>query len=103
MSKKKKFFFCDNVENFLQQVKQSPFCICTICHRSLYQCNVRIFNNEKYIIHIAELHHPVKLFDEKLYICETCHKYLYKNEVPCQAVCNKMALVPIPDQLKYLK
>ena len=64
---------------------------------------MRIFSNEKYIIHIAELRHPVKLFDEKLYICETCHKYLYKNEVPCQAVCNKMALVPIPDQLKYLK
>ena len=45
----------------------------------------------------------MKSFDEKLYIYETCHKHLYKNEILCQAVCNKMALDPIPDQLKYFK
>ena len=25
------------------------------------------------------------------------------HEIPCQAVCNKMALDPIPDELKDLK
>ena len=45
----------------------------------------------------------MKSFDEKLYICETRHKHLYKSEIPCQAVCNKIALDAIPDQLKYLK
>ena len=94
---------CGKVENFLQQVKQGPFHICTVCHRSLYQRGVRLFNYEKYDVITAELYHGVKLFDEKLYICETCHKHLYKNEIPCQAVCNKMALDPTPDQLKYLK
>ena len=64
---------------------------------------MRLFNYEKYDILTAELYHGVKSFDEKLYICETCHKHLYKNEIPCQAVCNKMALDPISDQLKYLK
>ena len=49
------------------------------------------------------MYHPVKSFGEKLYICETCHKHLCKNEIPCQAVCNKMALDPIPDELKDLK
>ena len=39
----------------------------------------------------------------KFFVCEICHKHLYKNEVPCQAVCNKMAFDPIPDQLKYFK
>ena len=45
----------------------------------------------------------MKSFDEILYICETCHNHLYKNEIPCQAYCNKMALDPIPDELKDLK
>ena len=46
----------------------------------------------------------MKLFDEKLYICETRHKHLYKNETtPCQAVCNKMALDPIHNQSKNRK
>ena len=27
----------------------------------------------------------------------------YKNEIPCQTVCNKMALDPIPDELKDFK
>ena len=39
----------------------------------------------------AELYHPVKSSDEKFYICEICHKHLNKNEIPCQAICNKMA------------
>ena len=48
--------------------------------------------------------HPAKSFDEKLHICETCHhKHLYKYEIPCQAVYNKMALDPIPDELKDLE
>ena len=32
----------------------------------------------------AELHHPVKSFDEKLYQCETCYEPSNKNEIPCQ-------------------
>ena len=32
---------CDKVDSFLQQVKQGPCYICTICHRSLYQRSVR--------------------------------------------------------------
>ena len=45
----------------------------------------------------------MKPFDQKSYICETCHKHLYRNEIQCQAVSNKMALDPIPDELKDLK
>ena len=72
-------------------------------HRSLYQRSVRLFKYEKYHILTADLHHPVKSFDEKFYICQTCHKHHYKNDIPCQAVCNKMALDPIPDELRDLK
>ena len=45
----------------------------------------------------------MKLFDEKSYMCETCHKQFYKNEIPCQVVCNKMALALILDELKDFK
>ena len=42
----------------------------------------------------------MKSFHEKLHICETCHKHLHKNEIPCQAVCNNLMLDPIPNELK---
>ena len=37
------------------------------------------------------------------YICDTCHKHLPRNEMPCQAIFKKMSLGPIPDELKDLK
>ena len=46
---------------------------------------------------ISEMHHPMKSFDAK---CEKCHKHLYKNEIPYQAVCNKMTLDSMPNKLK---
>ena len=74
---------------FSAQVKQPPYYICTICHQSLYQCSIRLFKYEKYHIFRAELRRPVKSFDAKLYILETCDKHLNKNEISFQAVCNK--------------
>ena len=58
---------------------------------------------EKYHFLNVELYHPVKSLDEKLYICETSHKHLPKNEILCQAVCNKMVVDPTADELKNLK
>ena len=34
---------------------------------------------------------------------DTCHKYLSRNEMPCQAVFNKISLHPFPDELKDFK
>ena len=73
----------------------------TILHKmrsKSYQRSVRLFKNEKYHIPTAEVHHHIKSFDETFYICQTFHKYLNKNEIPFQAVCNKVALDPIPDE-----
>ena len=63
------------------------------------QYAIEACNYEKCNIPTVELHHLVKLLDEKLHICETCHKYLYKNGIPCQAGRNKMDLDPVPDQI----
>ena len=45
----------------------------------------------------------MKSFDEEFYIWETFHKYLNKSEILCQAVYNKKALDPVPDELKDLR
>lgn len=42
-------------------------------------------------------------FDGKTHTCQTYCKHLSKSEIPCQAVCNKLALDPIPKEFKYLK
>ena len=47
-----------------------------------------------------ELHHQVKKFDKKLYICETHHKYLYKKIFHFKFSAKEMALDPIPDEIK---
>ena len=65
------------------------------------QTQCQIF--ETYQILNLELFHPVKSFDEKLYICETCHKHLYKNKIPYRAVYNKMALDHIPEDFKKFR
>ena len=67
----------------------------------MYQGSVRFFKQDKDQIPTSEFYHPVKSFDEKLWICEKCHKHLYKNEIPCQAVSNKMTLDPMPIGQKY--
>ena len=54
----------EKVKNFLQQVKQGPYYLCTISHRSLYQRGVRLFKYENYHMLTADFY-PVKSFDEE--------------------------------------
>ena len=74
-----------------------------MCRRCLYKRSVRLFEHEKYNILTAEMYRSVRSFDEKIYISDTYHKHLSRNEIPCQAVFNKMSLDSIPDELKDLK
>ena len=92
----------NKLDKFCQKIRQGPYFICTVCHQCLYKRSVRLFEHEKYTS-TAELYCLVRLFDEKTYICDTCHKHLSRTEVSCQAVFNKMSLDPIPDELKDLK
>ena len=77
--------------------------ICTIYHGIQYQQSDTLFNHERYEILAAESSYPAKSIHEKLYICETCHTHLCKNEITSQTVCNKMTLDCIPDELKDSK
>ena len=92
----------NNLENFCQQIRQGPYFIRTFSQWRLYKCSIRLFEHEQYIL-TAELYCLVRLFYEKTYICDTCHKHPSRNKMPCQAVFNKMSLDPIPDELKDLK
>ena len=50
----------------------------------------------------AELYCPVRSLG--VYLCNTCHKHLSRNEMSSQTVFNKMSLDPIPDELRgFLK
>ena len=93
----------NKIEKFCQRIRQGHHFICTVCHRCLYKCSVRLFEYEKYHILTAELFCPFRSFDEKTYICDTCHKHLPKNEMQCQAVFNKVSLDLIPDELNDFK
>ena len=72
----------NKVATLCQQIRQGRYFICTVCHRFLYKQSVRLFEHEKYII-TAEL---VRSFDKKTNICDTYHKHLSRNEIPCQVV-----------------
>ena len=45
----------------------------------------------------------MKSFNKKTYIFGTWRKHLSRDEIPCQAVFNKMSLDSILDELKDLK
>ena len=38
-------------------------------------------------------------FNGKIYVSETCHKHRSNKLMPCQAVCNKMKIDPVPIEL----
>ena len=87
--------------------KLSKALIYTICHQSQYQRGGRFSKHEKYQILTSKLYHlsdkEGKSFDEKLYICGICLKYIYKNEIPSQAFYNKMVLDHITNELQDFK
>ena len=45
----------------------------------------------------------MRSFDENTFVSDECHNQLSRNEMPCQAVFNKMSLDPIPDEIKDFK
>ena len=42
-------------------------------------------------------------FSGKIFVSQTYHKDLSKNITPCQAVCNKMEIDPLPYKLKDIE
>ena len=72
MSKKKEKKSSGKV-NFLEQIKQYPYKICSIGHQNPYQRSVGLDDYKKYNILNGKLNYPVKSFDQNQKICETFH------------------------------
>ena len=67
------------VQKFLRQVWHDPYFISTLCHHSLYERSVQLFDEQKYDDFLAQLHDPISSFNEKFYICHTCNETLRKK------------------------
>ena len=78
-----------------------PYYICSVCNRILYRKTVICLKKDKY--NIQNLLTDVKSFDGKQYICKTCHSKASQGKVPSQAVCNKLAVDKIPQELLVLE
>ena len=75
---------------FQKKRKEGPYYICSVCNRILYRKSVVEMKRIKY--NIQDIFTDKRSFDEKGYICKTCHLKVLKGKVPCQAVCNNMYL-----------
>ena len=87
------------VRKFCHQIRQGSYFICTV----LYRRTVKLIEHENRYVLTAELYCLVRSFNQKGYICNTCHKHISRNKMSCQAVLSKMSLHLIPDELKDLK
>ncbi|XP_015764283.1 PREDICTED: uncharacterized protein LOC107343234 [Acropora digitifera] len=87
---------------FQSKIKEGPFYICAVCNRLLYRKTVIHLNKEIYSSQL-NVFTDVKSFDDKQYICRTCHTKVLKGNVPCQAVCNKLCVDELPPELSLLE
>ena len=86
---------------FQNKIREGPYYICSVCHRVLYRKTVMLLKENKYSAH--HLFTEIKSFDDKQYICRTCHAKVSKGQVPCQAVGNKLEVDRIPPELSVLE
>ena len=84
-------------------MRQDRNSVCTVCNRCLYKRSIRLSEHKKYRIFTAEVYCSVSSFDGIIYVSDTCHKHLSRNEIPCQTVFNKMSLDSISDELNNSK
>ena len=59
------------------------------------------FEFNKYNFDLTAIIHKVTKKDTT-YICNTCHSYLKKSQIPALAVCNKLQIFEVPAEIKSL-
>ena len=101
-SRKEKQFDLDYcMKVFQSKIREGPYFTCSVCNRLLYRKTVILLQESKY--NIQHLFTGKKSFDEKEYICRTCHSKLLKQQIPCQAVHNNLQVDEIPPELSVLE
>ena len=93
------------IERFKKLVMEGPYYICVVCNRCLYRRSVVVFKEQSY----ENVNHEVfasrvESFDGCEYICKTCNLKLKskKQQVPCQATCNKLEVFKLPQRLSVV-
>ena len=92
--------------NFFKEVQWGPSFFCISCHRKMFKRGVKIVT-EEFLKKIKEngLTSLIDLADRMehstghFYVCDNCHLYLMKNELPPLNFQNGMDLDEIPDEL----
>ncbi|KAL9989441.1 hypothetical protein ACROYT_G003990 [Oculina patagonica] len=78
-------------------------CLDYYASKLLYRKTVVEFKKDKYDSSCC-LFTSVKSFNEKMYICNTCHNTIKKkNKTPCQAVHNNLGVDEVPRELAVLE
>ena len=95
------------VLNFYKEVQWGPSFFCTSCHRQMFRRGVKSITQEflkkveenglRDLLNLSEqMEHSTGFF----YICDNCHLYLNKNELPPLNVKNGMDLDDMPEVLQ---
>ena len=91
------------ISKFQSRIKEGPYYICSVCNRLLYRKSVKLLEKTKYSSVPKTLFTDIASFDNKEYICTTCHSKVLKGKIPCQAVYNDMSVDEIPAELALLE
>ena len=101
----KNSFEYDNLDHkisvFQRKIREGPYYICSVCNRMLYRKTIIHLKKQKY--NNQQIFTDIKSFDNKQYICRTCHSKIMKGQVPCQAACNKLYVDDTPPELSLLE
>ena len=97
--------FQNLLQDYFKTIASGPTYICNCCNRFLYRATVVKFKMEKF-----KKSDPDRLAQyitddlshNEQWICKTCSKYIKRNEIPPQAIANRLELEPIPNQLSVL-
>jgi hypothetical protein len=94
------YFIC----TFRNKIKDGPCYICGVSNRLLYRKSVKLFDRNSCNSSLPEsVFTNITSFDDKEYICATCHSKVTKGKIPCQAVYNNMSVDEIPPKLALLE
>ena len=106
MSREDNFASSENLKQvtlFKKLIREGPYFICVICNRCLFKTYIVRFDFNSYSSLVKELVHLVSSYDGRLYICITCHITVKKDNVPCQAISNKLAVELLPNEFRDLR
>ena len=106
------------IQKFVKSCKNGPVYVCCVCHRLSFDKQVKVCEPEKLtanteLTELCVTHTYLHSCDQdcgnpcslkggprgKLYICNTCHRYLTKGKMPPQAKANNLQTEKTPNEL----